>query len=60
MQILYKHEIEKIEKLCCDGMCTDGGHHKQWYLEQIFKLVAKPETLNSLRESGFEWEGIAP
>ena len=30
---------EKIIELCCDGLFTDGGHHKQWYLAEILKIV---------------------
>lgn len=29
----------EIEQLIIAGLCTDGAHHKQWYLEQIAKLL---------------------
>ncbi len=28
-------DISTIEQLITEGLQTDGGHHKQWYLEQI-------------------------
>jgi hypothetical protein len=41
-----------------DGLLTDGGHHKQWYLEAA--LVALGEDVDALsRKYGFE-RGIAP
>lgn len=43
---------EYIKELLEDAVCTDGAHHKQWYLEQI------AEALNiDLPEHE---EGIAP
>ncbi len=55
--------IEKIKELAIDGLLTDGGHHKQWYLEKIivelgFDLEKIREKLN---EEDYDWEkGIAP
>ncbi len=55
--------IEKIRELAIDGLLTDGGHHKQWYLEKIivelgFDLEKIREKLN---EEDYDWEkGIAP
>ena len=31
--------FEEIKNLCVDGLCTDGGHHKQWFLEEILKKL---------------------
>ena len=52
-----------IEDLAIDGLMTDGGHHKQWYLEQI--LIKSGVNLDNLRKDldkeGYGWEdGIAP
>lgn len=52
-----KNAITKIRELAEDGLCTDGSHHKQWYLEEIFKL-AGGEIDNEMAMS-IE-EGIAP
>ena len=40
--------LDEIEVMVTDALYTDGGHHKQWYLEEILKLmdrepVADPE-----------------
>ena len=29
----------EIKELCISGLLTDGAHHKQWYLEQIAKVL---------------------
>lgn len=29
----------QVEKLTYEGLHTDGGHHKQWYLYQIAELL---------------------
>lgn len=57
---------EEIEKLCIDGLYTDGAHHKQWYLEQILAVLYPEEKgMDILREElavdDYEWEeGIPP
>ena len=28
-------EKEEIKDLCVEGLLTDGGHHKQWFLTPI-------------------------
>ena len=28
-----------LEQLIADALMTDGGHHKQWYLEQIAAML---------------------
>ncbi len=30
---------DEIKNLCIQGLRTDGGHHKQWFLEEILKAV---------------------
>ena len=56
---------EKIEELCIDGLYTDGGHHKQWYLERILaELYPEEKDFEILREElklDYFWEeGIPP
>ena len=35
-----KDSIKKeILELCIYGLKTDGGHHKQWFLEEIIKKL---------------------
>ncbi len=30
-------DLDEIKNLCISGLRTDGGHHKQWFLEEILK-----------------------
>lgn len=30
---------ERIIELLTNGLQTDGAHHKQWYLNEVLKLV---------------------
>lgn len=30
-------EKKEIKELCIEGLRIDGGHHKQWFLEEILK-----------------------
>lgn len=48
---------DQIELLVKEALCTDGAHHKQWYLEQILKLMGWTEKDLSYR---YWEEGIAP
>lgn len=53
----------EIYELCVNGLLTDGGHHKQWFLEEILKKSGY--DLKILRErlsaKGYSWEaGIPP
>jgi len=58
-------DIEKAKTLATNGLLTDGGHHKQWYLEEILKaldvdLGELRKELNS-EEPAYDWEpGIPP
>jgi len=54
----YKKD-SSIEELCIKGLCTDGGHHKQWYLEQILDKVAHTK-IEKLKEENHWDEGIPP
>ena len=35
--------VSSIGELATDGLQTDGGHHKQWYLEEIAKACGVTE-----------------
>lgn len=55
---------EKLVSLCMEGMTTDGAHHKQWYLEEILKLLIGEKAFNGVfrdleGEYGVE-KGIPP
>ena len=56
-------DIVKLRRIAVGGLLIDGGHHKQWHLEQI--LIALGVDLEQLwidlKSKGHEWEhGIAP
>ena len=58
-----RNEMRKAKKqaifdLVIDALCTDGEHHKQWYLEEILKVLGyNPDEMRDAPN----WEkGIAP
>ena len=54
---------EEIKELCIDGLLTDGGHHKQYFLEEILKKLGYDlkELREELKQNDYEWEdGVAP
>lgn len=55
---------EKIKDMIIDGLITNGGHHKQWFLEKILEEFGYDlkETKEKLEiEEGYTWEsGIPP
>jgi len=56
--------MEEAIQLALDAIFTDGEHHKQWYLDQIIRLlIADDEEYKKLRKDAkdYGWdEGIAP
>lgn len=65
------HEaINKVVKLASDGLWCDGDHHKQWYLEQILRVlfgehydqaVAAMTADEDGNPNTYNWEpGVAP
>lgn len=51
-------DIVKIEVLALEALEIGGGHHKQWYLEQILQIIGY--ELEELQEKAPHDEGIAP
>jgi len=46
--------------LILEALNTDGGHHKQWYLERILKELVSEESFDIYKQH-YSWEeGIAP
>lgn len=62
LQIRVDAAIQRI----LDGLYTDGGHHKQWALEEALKALLTPKQLERLKDredeanDGLWEEGIAP
>jgi len=42
-------QTKKVLELALDGVQIDGGHHKQWFLSEIIKVIA-PKTYDGLEE----------
>ncbi len=66
-----KEKLEKIEELVAEGASIDGAHHKQWYFNEIIKVITETDKKYKKwvekYESGSDgpqtyiWdEGIAP
>jgi len=58
-----KNVRKKIEDRTIDGLMTDGGHHKQWCLEQILILLGVDLEMlrEKLNQEDYDWEpGIPP
>ena len=49
------YDVGRMEMLTGEGLRTDGGHHKQWYLEEIAKKLG----IDIEKLTYFE-KGIAP
>jgi len=53
----------KIKYLIKEGLCIDGGHHKQWYLEEVLTLMGYniEDIRKELDDEGYyAEEGVAP
>ncbi len=53
---------EKVRQLAISGLLTDGGHHKQWFLERILEALGYDlaQIYDELQHD-YDWEeGIAP
>lgn len=64
-----QQQINEAVDLAFNGLCCDGGHHKQWYLDQIARILLgnQYEQTKKDAKSGedgpltYDWEeGIAP
>ena len=50
---------DEVENLLIDGLITDGAHHKQYYLERVFRSLFKGEYVDQEKEK-FQWEDGIP
>ena len=56
-------KVEDAKELAVSGLLIDGGHHKQWYLEQVLKALGYDtrDIREGVNMQGYDWEdGIAP
>jgi len=53
-----------LKDLAAIALYVDGGHHKQWYLEQILEAIdvdLQELAAEMEAQGGYKWEeGIAP
>jgi hypothetical protein len=40
-----RKKLQKILSLAVEGMGIDGGHHKQYYLYKILKVIGVPDQV---------------
>jgi hypothetical protein len=60
MQIESREYLDKIVCEIINGLTTDGVHHKQYYLEKIFRMFCEDSYVDKTYRE-FQWEdGIAP
>lgn len=51
---------DRAVELLLQGLTTDGAHHKQWCLEQVFRVLCTDGYVERARAE-LQWtEGIAP
>lgn len=50
--------FKDISDLAVEGLLTDGGHHKQWYIEQMLKALGF--DVDELEKKYAFERGIAP
>ena len=59
-----KKKLDEVRELGVEALFTDGGHHKQWYIEEMLKLLGvdlQAMRIEQLEEDWCDWEpGIAP
>lgn len=48
---LSDSQAERIRSFCVNGLCTDGAHHKQWFLASILREV-DPSQFEGLKRVG--------
>jgi len=55
----HKDPRDKAIENLLMGLTTDGGHYKQWYLEQAFRALCEDDYVDEAKAE-FEWEDGTP
>lgn len=58
-EYLLKEQLDKVVKTLLEGLTTDGGHHKQFYLETALRQLCTDEWTDKAKEH-FQWEEGIP
>lgn len=59
MKTLNQQELNQIRDLVCEGLLTKGEEHKQYFLEEVLRIVTEgglKEALDSAESQGYEIE----
>lgn len=52
--------MDEVIKSIIEALMTDGAHHKQYFLERIFRQLCEDDYVNKAKTE-FQWdEGVAP
>lgn len=60
VELPVMQKIASIKEQALKGLLTDGGHHKQWFLEAILGMLTTEKEWLYLKEKEQWEEGIAP
>lgn len=55
---MNQYKQDQIKELLCDGLSYDGGHHKQYYLAEVFKLIFGEEEFKEFKNVNCWDEGM--
>jgi len=50
-----EQNIQDARSLLLEGLSIDGGHHKQYYMEEALKVLVGEEECKALKEQ-WNWE----
>lgn len=59
MKALTKKDIDQMKELLLDGLVYDGGHHKQYYLEQVLQIITTKKEFTEFQKE-YHWEEGIP
>jgi len=56
---LNTKKLDLVTTELLNGLITDGGHHKQWHLENALKILPGSEFYDEAKDE-FRWEDGIP
>jgi hypothetical protein len=58
-ELILSEKLGKISVLALQGLCCDGSHHKQWFLERILEITDGTKAVEEIQDQTGE-KGVAP
>ena len=55
---MNQYKRDEVKELLCNGLSYDGGHHKQYYLQEVFKMIFGEEEFLEYKEANYWDDGI--